>query len=74
MERAPEHEREATDALSRAAWVLRERLDDMKRHRDQHSEAELRAVARDYIQTVYAWQVARYGRVVKPLGVAGLLR
>jgi hypothetical protein len=63
-----------SDDLSRAAWVLRERLDEMKRHRGQHAEAELRAVAKEYIQAVYAWQITKYGRVVKPLGVAALLR
>jgi hypothetical protein len=57
---------------SAACWRARVAFDEAK-HRGAEEE-ELRAAATAYVEAVYAYQLAAYGKIRQHLSVASLLR
>ena len=60
------------EELSATCWHLRQALDDAKH--TTTPEGDLRRAATVYIEAVYAYQIAKYGKVRQRLSVAALLR
>lgn len=62
----------SADAISKVCWELRERLDALRRA--GAPDDQVRPLAKAYIESNYAWQTAKYGRIMKRLSVAAILR
>ena len=58
------------DTLSAECWRFRQAFADAR----GASDATRRELASQYIQSVYAYQIAKYGKVRQRLSVATLLR
>lgn len=58
--------------MSATCWTLRSALDDAKHAR--LPDAQLREAARAYIEAVYAYQMAKYGKVRQKLSIGAILR
>lgn len=60
------------DACSQECWRLREIVDAKRKAGEP--DAVCRPLAREYIKAVYSWQKAKYGAVIRKVGVASILR
>jgi hypothetical protein len=71
-EEGPPHtEGRRMEELSRKAQVQKANLDDLKRKGASYDT--LKVAAQAYLQTFYAWQVQKYGRIRTHISVSRLI-